>query len=655
MAQAEKKAKALTPGRPKKAGNQFFDVGKIGRKTGITLEDKGLRDEHGLEPVSHIFSSPVSPQRRAVDDSDANMQESSGPEVNMTLTSRKTPRLPPPRASTPKHTNIGSPKRMSTGRPSTHRMSAGLEGEGTPAPSKTQPPPNRVLDFGGEEDVHKSIESPSPFKPRHVLRRSTGGGKSIPFASVSPTKDVQQPDTIPEGDEDTELQQPEAEEEPEVQPPAQDGPLMLDEDDQFYDAQPAADEEQSHAGAAEEVPVKRKPGRPRKSLDSSNSQVLQASPVVTKKRTRASLEDSRAGEANVSESQVSESAPAQKKRRGGRPPKNKIPVLQDVRDIPGDSGPLIDGGESVTEAHAAEHPNTSVPLANGDESVAEANEAEPFQPITKGKGKGKGRKAKAPKERDANQAMRPQGSPVKLNDSPSKLRNRREGSRALSVGPISNVHLRASTPFEDADTRTSRFGRNLTQPLKYWANEMRIYKHGEIAGIVRADPVEETKRRGPKKRTGKKNRKSKLDGIDEESDSGSTHADEWEDDVGVIADLGFASSSIITREVANSEFKYAKIMTLPFFGSGVVELPPQGFKRAKNSRKMQMCFFVHEGKVMVDVGAQGEGVEANQFAIAKGGCFVVPRGNNYAITNESGTRTARIFFAQGCEVAELAK
>ena len=67
-------------------------------------------------------------------------------------------------------------------------------------------------------------------------------------------------------------------------------------------------------------------------------------------------------------------------------------------------------------------------------------------------------------------------------------------------------------------------------------------------------------------------------------------------------------------------------MTLPFFGSGVVELPPQGFKRAKNSRKMQMCFFVHEGKVMVDVGAQGEGVEANQFAIAKGGCFVVPRG-----------------------------
>ena len=91
-------------------------------------------------------------------------------------------------------------------------------------------------------------------------------------------------------------------------------------------------------------------------------------------------------------------------------------------------------------------------------------------------------------------------------------------------------------------------------------------------------------------------------------------------------DLAFASSAIETRDVANSEFKYAKIMTLPFFGSGVVELPPEGFKRAKNSRKMQMCFFVHEGKVMVEVGAQGAHGEVNQFAISKGGVWVVPRG-----------------------------
>lgn len=33
------------------------------RKTGITLKDTGIRDEHGLEPVSGIFSSPTSPEQ----------------------------------------------------------------------------------------------------------------------------------------------------------------------------------------------------------------------------------------------------------------------------------------------------------------------------------------------------------------------------------------------------------------------------------------------------------------------------------------------------------------------------------------------------------------------------------------------------------------
>jgi centromere protein C len=89
--------------------------------------------------------------------------------------------------------------------------------------------------------------------------------------------------------------------------------------------------------------------------------------------------------------------------------------------------------------------------------------------------------------------------------------------------------------------------------------------------------------------------------------------------------LAFAQSSIVTRDVAGSEFKYAKIMTLPFFGSGIVELPPEGFKRAKNSSKMQMCFFVHEGKVMVEVGPATDG-ETNTFAISRGGVWVVPRG-----------------------------
>jgi len=47
---------------------------------------------------------------------------------------------------------------------------------------------------------------------------------------------------------------------------------------------------------------------------------------------------------------------------------------------------------------------------------------------------------------------------------------------------------------------------------------------------------------------------------------------------------------------------------------------------------MQQCFFVHEGKVMVEIGAPGaaggSGTETTQFAISKGGVWVVPRGKH---------------------------
>lgn len=65
-----------TPGRRGRTGNQYFDVGKVGRKTGITLQDTGVRDEHGLEPVSGIFSSPVvSPPKQAQGTSSSNAME----------------------------------------------------------------------------------------------------------------------------------------------------------------------------------------------------------------------------------------------------------------------------------------------------------------------------------------------------------------------------------------------------------------------------------------------------------------------------------------------------------------------------------------------------------------------------------------------------
>jgi centromere protein C len=92
--------------------------------------------------------------------------------------------------------------------------------------------------------------------------------------------------------------------------------------------------------------------------------------------------------------------------------------------------------------------------------------------------------------------------------------------------------------------------------------------------------------------------------------------------------------AIQTREVKGSTlhegptFRYAKLLSTKFFGTGVVDLPPGGVKRPKNSRKMHMSFFVVEGRVVVHVGPIGgdETGDMSRFSIGKGGFWQVPRG-----------------------------
>ena len=71
-------------------------------------------------------------------------------------------------------------------------------------------------------------------------------------------------------------------------------------------------------------------------------------------------------------------------------------------------------------------------------------------------------------------------------------------------------------------------------------------------------------------------------------------------------------------------------MTNSFFGAGIVDLPADASKRAKNCGKMHMVFFVHDGKVMVEVGPSK--MEFNQFALTKGGVWIVPRGKPLLFT-----------------------
>ena len=91
------------------------------------------------------------------------------------------------------------------------------------------------------------------------------------------------------------------------------------------------------------------------------------------------------------------------------------------------------------------------------------------------------------------------------------------------------------------------------------------------------------------------------------------------------------------RDIAGADFKFAKTLTLDFFGAGMVDLPPGCVKRMKNSRRMQMVFFVFYGRVTVNVGTP-----PTKFSIGKGGQWQVPRGKQLAFESDLSS-TCKVF------------
>ncbi|GKT87101.1 cupin domain-containing protein [Colletotrichum tofieldiae] len=62
----------------------FHELGVKGRKTGIELPDTGVRDEHGMQPIDGLFSSPEKDNGSSGDDmtrgeQDMELESESGP------------------------------------------------------------------------------------------------------------------------------------------------------------------------------------------------------------------------------------------------------------------------------------------------------------------------------------------------------------------------------------------------------------------------------------------------------------------------------------------------------------------------------------------------------------------------------------------------
>ncbi|KAI9819812.1 MAG: hypothetical protein M1832_003887 [Thelocarpon impressellum] len=691
--------------RRKKRDAQYFDLGVQGRKTGVTLRERA-RDELGLEAVSGIFSSPAkaSPVKtlsRPNGVRDAQRSPSPGSDdrrlqsrPQVLSQSRRAndgrPSIPLPRARSPIKTNLNSPARR---QPS-------LAASPTSVPPTvhspiTIPTVNRRLNFSLESpinSVRRRPEQPSLVKTASPARPA--GGVFAKNAQTSPERVkkrglMQRFKAEPsDGDYSAEIDAFMAEEDDEdgingvdlggESDNADESMQMVDE--AMTSVLPAQDETTSTVVREETPDVSREAEEQlMRSAEASLAELrdhgeLGSSPVRSVKAKgraespRESAEDAVPPQATV----------AAKKQGRGLPPKPKAARREARESNLGQRGDEPEAsqpkGKGKRGREDSEEPR---PKKKGRTAgvVSEESESQP-----RAKVQTKARKKPPPSQRDPNAKITSvtklkrsrvaeveaevEAETTTQDERPKKRRGRiplaEEGAFLREMAQRSNWEARKEAPEKDPrGAQKTRSGRTAVKPMEYWRNERAVYTEGNsLVEIVRTEEVQ-LPRRKPGRTKGTKTKTQRATVAEDEQ------PEEWEEEPGIISarveqwdgdagsggeqdsietEIAYASGAIEPREVANTSFRFAKTLTLPFFGAGMVELPPGGSKRPKNSRRMQMVFFVHSGKVRVTVAN-------TSFSICRGGMWQVPRGNAYSIANDTDA-PARVFFSQGCELEQ---
>ncbi|KAI0584252.1 Mif2 multi-domain protein [Pyrenophora tritici-repentis] len=638
--------------------NNFYNIGVQGRKTGITLADKGVYDEHGLEPISGIFSSPErSPPKRggnATGSESMEIQESSIPELatsHQILRNNRT-HLPPPRARSPMKTALGSsPRRQSSMAP---RGSSAAPSSPVRAASH---PIARRLDF--EQDESSLQETPA-LSGSGARRGKRTDVYDIPEDEGSP---------LPEQSavfEESVVQEEITANEASVAAVEESFVAQIGEDsiNEAEEVEDLVDQEESEI-VPEPVKEPAKRGRKRKSDAVNISEEEQA--VVEQPRKRGRPPGAKAT-ASASEKTGKKSAPAAAQRRRSQRVSDISEPDPSIVEAPVDDS--IDQSEQIEEAPVApkrrgrpprvqpdaeeEHTATAKPAKN-DSSKGNAEAAafkKPIKPVGRPKANAEP-KSKPANADDVGKLVDVYGNPLSKKDldqmSTTSAGSRFGRGRHLSV-------FREMDP--DNVARVGRTGRHRVAPIDFWKNDHISYDvDGSMTSIVKSQEVEESRKRS--KKSSSKGKKKALTVVEEEE----IELDPWEQEEGalvgnyrgfdaatevpsneIIEDtIAWAEKGIQPRDVGDGGFKFAKIGSSgSFFNWGLIELGPDQMKRTKNSRYMHMVFNVQSGTVEVRM-------HENEFTVHKQGVWQVPRGNTYSIKN-IGSGTARIFFAQAREL-----
>ncbi|RAR02421.1 cupin domain containing protein [Stemphylium lycopersici] len=658
--------------------NNYYNVGVQGRKTGITLDDKGVYDEHGLEPISGIFSSPEkSPPKRgenATGSESMELQESSIPEFapsHQLLRNSRT-NLPPPRSRSPKKTTLGSsPRRQSSMVP---RGSSAAPSSPVRASSH---PIARRLDFeqdesslqetpalsgsgarrGKRSDVYDipedGEESPLPeasaiLEESIVQEEITANEDSVAVAEESFVAQIGEESMTGAEVVEELVEQEESEIAPEpVKQPAKRGRKRKS------DVVDVPDEDQTVA----EKPKKRGPAA---QASEPQKKIKKNAPTAAQPRRSQRVSDVSELEPSVSEAPVdttmdqseqAEEAPVAPKRRG-RPPRVQ---------------PAAEKENTTTKSAknaAAKEKNDGVFKKPGRPAGRPKANPEPKSKPTSAEPKAK----PAPKTKEPSKEKSKEKTPI-VDDDPGKLVD-------VYGNPISKQDLDQMTTtsagsrfgrgrhlsvYREMDpdnvARVGRTGRHRVAPIDFWKNDHISYDvDGSMTSIVKSQAVEESRRQN--KKYNSKGKKKRLTMVEEEE----IELDPWEEQDGrlvgnykgfdptvnsasdeIIEDtVAWAEKGIRPQEVGDGGFKFAKIGSSgSFFNWGLIELGPDQMKRTKNSRFMHMVFNVQSGTVEVRM-------HENEFTVHRQGIWQVPRGNTYSIKN-IGSGTARVFFAQAKE------
>ncbi|KAI4948342.1 hypothetical protein J4E91_005763 [Alternaria rosae] len=566
--------------------NNYYNVGVQGRKTGITLADKGVYDEHGLEPISGIFSSPErSPPKRGDDATGSGsmeIQESaqiskqsreyplmsttgSMPELatsHQILRNNRT-LLPPPRSRSPKKTNLGSsPRRQSS-----------------MAPRGSSPPPSspirdsaqpiaRRLDFeqdesslqetpalsgsgarrGKRSDVYDipEEESPAPAESaifeesivqEEITANELGIGAEESFVAQIGGDESMADDQVIE-----DLEELDREEESELVPEPPKEKAKRGRKRKSDVVEVSEGEEQEPA----EKPRKR--GRPAAAQASGSQKGKNNAPAERRRSQRVSdvSELEAPVDDSIDQSEQAEEAPVAPKRRG-RPPKVQPVSEQEnsIVDAPVDDS--VEQSEHAEEAPAPKkrgrpakaQPNSDKATSSASASAKPAKKSnaeftKPTKPVGRPKANAES-KAKSASAEPRSNAVSKSKTPQAESEEAGKLVD--VYGNPLSKKDIDQISATSAgsrfgrgrhlSVFREMDpdnvARIGRTGRHRVAPIDFWKNDHISYDpDGSMSSIVKSQAVEEERR--PTKKSSYKSKKRALTVVEEEIE-----LDPWEE------------------------------------------------------------------------------------------------------------------------------